>query len=410
VNSEAERPDISDRMPIADFLVWAMESRRQAAALVIGPIAAGILLAAATVELGFGARLPEFMDLIPWDLLSGFHCYVLPQNVAFFCLVAAPIASALLLLTRPRLRAPSAEDDAAPPVDDRTMFIGVAGAVAALVILSGFYLFSGGWYLACQLEHAIGFVQRYVICGVIVLVSPAVSVAELALAYAFRFRLVPKPVPAEALAAMKPIGQMIAILALITLCYFIVSPAGRSSHPIARTLLFLAAGFMVAQGHLALTRLMGWISAAFLVIAAGNILTASLRAPFGLVVAKFNTDTLGTILAPVMVLTWFGFSLWILQATRRKPILAARAAAGRSNGMPWTGFAIGLLSVAISVGTFLQMEMSVGEKARRVAREKFGAQYAYQLTNAWNDRGRIYATLDGYTAHEIKKVQVDFDP
>src|SRR4051794_35559660 len=103
----AAQPDRDDGGPGEegrDFIAWAMEGSEPARKLVLAPIIAGVLAALVAYALFFPAGLPVFMDSVPWDLLRGYRCFVLPKHLVFFCVIAAPIASALILLTQPRLR------------------------------------------------------------------------------------------------------------------------------------------------------------------------------------------------------------------------------------------------------------------------------------------------------------------
>jgi len=110
------------------------------------------------------------------------------------------------------------------------------------------------------------------------------------------------------------------------------------------------------------------------------------------------------------VLVWFGFALWIYQAVRAKPILDARAAAGRTRSPPWTGFACGALIFAYSLGSYLMLEARYGKEARILAQQAYGKNYAYQIRGYSYGRtpNHVFVTLDGYNDHELIKAQVDW--
>jgi hypothetical protein len=409
----AAQPDRDDGGPGEegrDFIAWAMEGSEPARKLVLAPIIAGVLAALVAYALFFPAGLPVFMDSVPWDLLRGYRCFVLPKHLVFFCVIAAPIASALILLTQPRLRLPANAPGATPPITEHHRIITFVGIGAFVLLVSGFHLFSTGWLLTCRLESTLGVTARYLVSAVIIAVAPAVSIAAVTLAYSFRGRFKFGWAPDEARAAMRPIGMAIAIIALLTIDYAIITHSGHQMHPIAMSLVYMAAGFLVAKGSLTVARLIGWLSAAAIVIAVGDVLSAPLRTPAGLLLAKFRIAPIDSVLTVVMVLVWFGFALWIYQAVRAKPILDARQAAGRTRSPPWTGFACGLLIVAYTVGSTVLMEARFGREARILARQAYGDKYAYQISGVGygESPNHIFVTLEGYDGKKVFKAQVDW--
>jgi hypothetical protein len=397
-----------------DFVAWAMGSREAARKLVILPIAAGVLAALVATELDFGAGIPVFMDSFGWDLLRGYRCFVLPKQLVFFCMIAAPIASALILLTRPRLRG-LAEENAPPPpgVSPADHLVKLIGIGAFAVMIAVFHLFGTGWVLACRLESVIGVVSRYLLGAVVVAFAPTVSIAALTFAYRFRERIRFGWAPDEARAAMRPIGLMVAIIALITLDYaMVVTWHGIAHRPLVMTLVWLSGAFLLTHGSFAVARLAGWLSAALIGVTVGDVLTAPLQMPLGLLLAKFRAAPFDSTLTVILVFVWFGFALWIYQAVRAKPILEARAARGLTRSPPWTGFACGVLLFAFELGSYLMMDAKYGDEARRLARQTYGEQYAYQIKNygfvGYADN--VFVNLEGYNDHELIKVQVNWTP
>jgi hypothetical protein len=415
VDAETVRPDRPlgerDGDSHGDFVAWAMGSREAARQLVIVPIAAGVLAALVATALAFGAGIPVFMDPIGWDLLRGYRCFVLPKQLVFFCMIAAPIASALILLTRPRLRQPKDADPPPPPIASVDQTVKVIGIVAFAVMVLVFHLFGTGWVLACRLESVIGIVSRYLLGAVVVVFAPTVSIAAMALAYQFRDRIKFGWAPDEARAAMRPIGLMIAIIALVTLDYAIVVHSHGVAHsPLVTTLIWLSGAFLLTQGSFAVARIAGWLSAVLIVTTVGDVLSAPLQTPLGLLLAKFRAAPLGNALTVILVFVWFGFALWIYQAVRAKPILDARAASGRTRSPPWTGFLFGALFFGFELGSYLMMDAKYGEAARNLARQTYGEQYAYQIKSygyaGYTDH--VFVDLEGYNDHELIKVQVNW--
>jgi hypothetical protein len=412
VDEGTVRPDRDDRSAVdrdEDFVAWAMGGREAARKLVIMPIAAGLMAALLATELDFGSRIPVFMDAIGWDLLSGYRCYILPQQLVFFCLIAAPVASVLVLLTRPRLRVVT-DDEVPPPITPPDRTIAIIGVVAFAVLFAVFHLFGTGWVMACRLESAIGVISRYLLGAVVVAFAPAVSIAALTVAYRFSDRIKLGWAPDEARAAMRPVGMMIVIIALITLDYAIVTRHGIVNRPLITTLIWMAAGFLLTQGSFAVARIVGWLCAFLLVITVGDVLSAPWQTPLGLLLAKFRAAPIDSVLTVLMVFVWFGFALWIYQAVRMKPILDARAASGRTKSPPWTGFAIGFLLFAWGFGSYLLMDAKFGDQARELARKFYGEQYAYQVKSYAGNTEHVFVQLEGYNDHELIDAQVDWRP
>ena len=135
-----------------------------------------------------------------------------------------------------------------------------------------------------------------------------------------------------------------AIIALVTLDYaMVVQWHGIAHRPLIWTLIWLSGAFLLSQGSLAVARIAGWLSAVLIVVTVGDVLTAPLQTPLGLLLAKFGAAPVDSVLTVILVFVWFGFALWIYQAVRAKPILEARAASGQTRSPPWTGFLVGFL-------------------------------------------------------------------
>jgi hypothetical protein len=412
VDDNTAQPDQDDRQrgDDGDFIAWAMGSRADGQKLVIMPLAAGVMAALVATALDIGAGIPVFMDVFPWDLLRGYRCFVLPKQLVFFCMVAAPIASALILLAQPRMRAPLDGNPAPPAITPRQHTITIIGLVAFVAWLSAFHLFGGGWWLACHLESAVGVIARYLLGAFVIACAPAVSIASLVFAYSFRQGLKFRWAPDAARAALRPVGMMIAIIALITLDYAIVARHGIAYKPIVVAMTLMAGGFLVTQGSLLVARFAAWVSALVIAVAVGDVLTAPVRTPLGLLLAKFRAAPIDSVLTLIMVLVWFGFALWVCSALRAKPILDAQKAAGRTRLPVWTGFVCGAALFAFGLGNYLMMEARFGEQARALARQSYGEQYAYQVSGygyaGYTDH--VFVQLEGYNDHELIQAQVEW--
>ncbi|GAB2176039.1 hypothetical protein [Dongia sp. agr-C8] len=388
-----------------------MGSREAARKLVILPIAVGVLVALVATALDFGAGIPVFMDSFGWDLLRGYRCFILPKQLVNFCMVAAPIASALIFLTRPRLREPARENSPPPPaISSVDQVATIVGVIAFAAMIAVYHLFGAGWIMACKLESAIGVVSRYLLGAVVVVFAPAVSIAALSFAYSLRQGLRFNWVGNEARAALRQVGLMVALIAMLNLDYAILTRHG-GLRTISGTLALLACGFLLTQGSLTVARIIGLLSAIVIALSVSEVLTAPIQTPLGLLLAKFRAAPVAITLAVIMIFTWFGVALWVYQALQAKPIREAAKAAGRTRfPPPWTGFIFGLLIFALGLGNYLMMEARYGDEARKRARLAYGEKYAFQITGygyaGYTDH--VFVQLEGYNDTELIKVQVDW--
>ncbi len=197
------------------------------------PIAIGAVLGVIATLFRFGDQIPMLMGGIPWDLLSGYTCAVLPRNAVHCCFLLAPLASVLILLTQPHLRTPSGAppgggtiDVAGPAIALPYWVIAFVGMLLAFIVLVAFDIFGGGWAFACRIQERYGIGGRFVLTALLVLTSPAVSIAALVIGYHFRRWLVVFGTTMVAEAAMRKIGRAMMLVGLIYLAYSAWNLAG----------------------------------------------------------------------------------------------------------------------------------------------------------------------------------------
>ncbi|WP_395016437.1 hypothetical protein [Dongia sp.] len=402
-----------------DFLRWATGSGRRAAAIILLPVVAGLIVGIVTTFIGFGLRYPTFMYMIPWDLTANYECFVLPRNMVRGCLVLAPIAAAVAFWVQPRLRL-AAEGEVqraslnGPAINPYYLPIAGFGALLMVVAPAVFDLYGTGWYFACRMQDLYGTGGRIALSAMIALVAPAACLAAVVFAYQLRRYLALAAVPKAAAKALRPIGLVLVAAGLISIVY-----AGwvvRKSDPGTAMLtgvLYLALGTLILKGSLGAARLMGWLAAGEIAVAFGLALTAPLRSPLGLLQAKLHVDTLATVFPIVAFFASFALLLWIYLAVRDKTILAARRAAGRSTALPWTGFAFGALMVVSEVfQIFYWRPADLTAEAERRARTKYGAGYSYYVSSVSVSTGgietRAYAQVTGYSRDKVFDADVDW--
>jgi hypothetical protein len=398
--------------PTGDFLAWSMGNGTLTQNVVVLPVIAGSVLAIIATLFKFGDQIPMLMGGIPWDLLKGYTCSVLPRNAIHCCFLLAPLASLLLLLTRPRLRAPAGSAVVGPAIALPYWVIAFVGMLLAFIVLVAFDIFGGGWAFACRIQERYGIGGRFVLTALLVLTSPAVSIAALVIGYHFRRWLVVSGATMVAEAAMRKIGRAMVLVGLIVIAYAASNLRGGSDPTAFDGVWLIATGFLVSKGSLGTARLTGWLNAGTLAIAAGAVLSAPLYLPFALLEAKLHTEPVVTLFRGVAFFANFTFALWVFQAVRSPSILAARKAAGRSTAMPWTGFGVGIILSAYGiVGVFETQYSDFAQEARRQASAKYGTQYEYMFQRLeGTSGGHVYVSLIGYKPDAIIKADVDFEP
>jgi hypothetical protein len=410
-------PDEEDVLARGDFLRWAMGSGRRAAAVILLPVGAGLIVGVVATLLDFGMRYPTFMYLIPWDLTANYECFVLPRNVVRGCLLLAPIAAAVVFWIQPRLRL--AADGAVhraslkgPAVNPYYLPIAAVGALLMVVAPATFDLFGTGWYFACRMQDLYGTGGRIALSAMIALMAPAACVAAVVFAYQLRRYLALAAVPKTAEKALRPIGLVLIAAGLISIAYaaWIVRKADPGA-TVLTGVLYIALGTLILRGSLGATRLMGWLAAGAIAVAFGQALSAPLRFPLGLLQAKLHVDTFATVFPIVLYFIDFVLLLWVFLAVRDKAILAARQAAGRSTASPWSGFAFGAAMIAYDIfQIYAYRPADLTAEAERRARAKFGANYNYYVNSVsiGARENRVYADVTGYSKDKVFDADLDW--
>jgi hypothetical protein len=407
----------ADPAPREDFLLWTMGSRRRAAAIIVLPAVAGLIVGVAMTLLQFGLRYPTFMYMIPWDLTANYECFVLPRNMVRGCLLLAPVAAAVALWIQPRLRLPAESMVHAaalngPAIEPPYWVITAVGILLVLIVPAAFDLSGGGWYFACRIQDLYGIGGRIVLTALIVLVAPAASVAALTLAYQWRRRQPLASVPPRARKALRAVGLTLIAAGLTSILY--ASWTVHKADP--GTALFtgveyVALGTLILCGSLGAARLAGWLAAGEIAVAFGLAVTLPLRFPLALLQAKLHVDPIGTIFPIAIYFISFALQLWIYLAVRDKSILAARKAAGRTTSLPWTGFVFGALMICSEVVHILMLRPAdLTAEAERRARAKFGAGYSYYVVGVSPGRqgNHVYADVTGYSRDKVFDASVDW--
>jgi hypothetical protein len=392
----------------ADFLTWAMGSSTAAVRLVILPVLAGVVLGIFATFLHFGMRYPTAMWTIPWDLTANYECFVLPRNIARCCLLLAPLASALILVTQARFRSPASAGEP-PGITAPFWLITAVGLLLVLIIPPAFDITGGGWFFACRIQDLYGIGGRIALTAMIVVVSPAASIAALTLAYRFRrFLAVGGTDAAEK--ALKPIGLVLIITGLLCIDYAIWNIDDDPGQAALTGIMSIATGFLVMKGSLGAARLTGWFNAATIATSVVQVVTAPLRAPLGLLQAKLHVEPLATVFTIALIFGSFGLALWLYQAVRAPAVMAARKASGRSIAPPWTGFAFGLV-VALNqiIGIVMMQKNEYADEALKRAREKYGSHYGFTVTGYGISGGRVFVSLIGYDAQHVIDADVDWE-
>jgi len=400
--------------PPETFLEWAMEGRFQARAVTILPVVVGAGLAILGTLFHFGEHVPLLMWSIPWDLTANYRCVVLPGNVVLYCLVLVPLASALILMTQPRLRSSAdglPRSRNAPEIDAGTWVVAAVGLLLVATLAPAFELFGAGWTFACRIQDLYGMGGRIALAAMLVLVSPAATIAALTLAYCYRRRFPMTAATPAAVKALKPVGTVLMTAGLVCIGYAAWTVHSDPVNAGITAIAFGAAGFLITKGSLGAARFMGWWNAVGIVGGLSAVVTVPLNLPLTLIEAKFHVAPVATAFETAILLASFALALWIYQAVRAPAVLSARRAAELTVAHPWTAFALGVLLVAYQVFMMVQMQNSaIAEEAIRRARTKYGSQYAFQVAGySSSGRKHVFVTLLGYTATEIIDADVDWE-
>jgi hypothetical protein len=386
-----------------------MGSPTAAVRLVILPVLAGVVLGIFATFLHFGMRYPTAMWMIPWDLTANYECFVLPRNIARCCLLLAPLASAIILVTQARFRSP--EGAGAPPAITAPFWLITAvGVLLVLIIPPAFDITGGGWYFACRIQDLYGIGGRIALTAMIVVVSPAASIAALTLAYRFRRFVAVGGTDAAAEKALKPVGLVLIIAGLLCIDYAIWNIDHDPGQAALTGIMSIATGFLVMKGSLGAARLTGWFNAATIATAVVQVVTGPLRAPLGLLQAKLHVEPFTTVFTIALIFASFGLALWLYQAVRTPAVMAARKAAGRSIAPPWTGFAFGAV-VALNeiIGIVMMQRNEYADEALKRAREKYGSRYGFTVTGYGTSGGRVFVSLIGYDTQQVIDADVDWE-
>jgi hypothetical protein len=226
-------------------------------------------------------------------------------------------------------------------------------------------------------------------------------------------------------------------VALLLIGYLVFQLAGIASHTgLFKIILVLGTFLVIAiagltllpvlpllRGSLRAARVIAWLAAASLIFGIGIWMAMPLLLPqiflpppelllteFRLRPAEATIQQLSAW-GPVVLELWVCF--WIYRQLRTPPVLAARAAIGRTTSPPNVAFVLGAVLVVLFAAVMrLTFTSDVIDKAVQLAQAQLGKSYKYHVSaihseSNWQTR-RVSAVVTAYNSHEIRAVPVEW--
>ncbi len=215
----------------------------------------------------------------------------------------------------------------------------------------------------------------------------------------------------EHLQILRRVGWTLVVIGLLDIGFMIYCIVNGLSYSSSLNIFAVVAGIFLLRGSLSAARLVCWFSAFMLSgFVLGILFVLPWMWPLDYWQFTLRQAPVGSFLAIVLITAMLVAFFWVYRTLRAPPVLAARAAAGQSIGVPKSAFAAGG-ALAIAMAGLLQFTLKgeTAEKAMRLAAEQHGAEYRYVVSSIDWAGQHVSARLTAYNQQESREVEVEWE-
>jgi hypothetical protein len=212
-------------------------------------------------------------------------------------------------------------------------------------------------------------------------------------------------------AVTRRVGAVLVVIGLLDIGLMIYCIATGQSYSSSLNIFAVVAGIFLFKGHLGAVRLVSWFSAfLFSGFSVGLLALFPWYLPQDYELLVLRAHPIAVLTMALFFLAVVYALLWVYKQLRSPAVLARRAAAGHSTRPPIMAFAA---ATAIVLFVSVMMQATVngesGEKAQRLARQKYGPQFKYFVSRMSWSNDHVSAWLTAYNEQESKQVEVEWD-
>lgn len=213
---------------------------------------------------------------------------------------------------------------------------------------------------------------------------------------------------------LKRVGTILLIVGLIDIAVMIYCIANRISYSSSFNIFAVIAGIFLLRGSLRAASLVRWIAVFMLAAFGGLLIVWPFMQPFSLTLMQLRLNP-GTSFASFMLMAFtLGLLAWLIRELGRKPVLSARASAGRKQRDMRIPAAAGVgLVIVMNIFMAVLLGGESANRAKSIAEQQVGPGYRLHVSSlniAKNNRG-TFATgvVTAWNDSEIRDIPVHWE-
>ena len=202
-------------------------------------------------------------------------------------------------------------------------------------------------------------------------------------------------------------GIVLLIIGIIDIGAMAYCIANKINYSSSFNIFAIIAGALLMKGGIKTARVVRWFSAFYVIASVGMLFLIPIYMPVQLLVTQVKLNPVGMIGSYAFSLTFIGILIWVYIQLSSPNALAKIEQAGYKTGKPKSALYAVLVMMALGVAIFVYMfNGESAEKAKALAKEQLGSNYAYQISSFNTSGNKGSAVVIAYNSNEIKYVQV----
>lgn len=205
----------------------------------------------------------------------------------------------------------------------------------------------------------------------------------------------------------RKVGYALIVVGILDIGLMIWAISNEQSYSSSLNIFAVIAGIFLIKGSVKTARIVRWISS-FSLIAFGALLVIyPLMMPIDLLIVQFKLNTSNILLSLLLSSALLGFIFWVYKQLSNQESLSSLEAAGYKTGKPKSALYV-VVGILI-LGLAMVIPAFTGEsatKALMLAKEQYGPDYKYHLTNLNFSGDQINAIIIAYNNESVQNVKV----
>ena len=205
----------------------------------------------------------------------------------------------------------------------------------------------------------------------------------------------------------RKVGYALLIVGILDICLMIWAISNKQGYSSSLNIFAVIASIFLIKGSVKTARIVRWFSAFSLMAFGALLVIYPIMMPIDLLIVQFKLNTSNILLSLIFSSILLGFIFWVYKQLSNQESLTSLEAAGYKTGKPKTAL-YAVLGIFI-LGLVMVIPAFTGESANKalmLAKEQYGPDYKYHLTNLNFSGDHVNAVIVAYNNETVQNVKV----